>query len=198
MGVRKNESMGFVDAALDGPGGTRSATLQERLDSATPWDKLSAPIRILPEYNAPGAGRPPWCPVLMVKCLMLQKCNNLSDPGLEDALRHVDDRTMHETRLVLADSDYSDRDRREELRARGVIDGICCKRCVGSRSCTHGRSGGRHRGAGSGPCRTPDGMMKQQLGYKRVRCRGMERDAFDVAITVTACNVKRSLGLKVA
>lgn len=69
--VRRNESMGFVDAALDGMGGPRSAALLDRLDAATPWDTLAAPIRALPEYNAPGAGHPPWCPVLMLKCLML-------------------------------------------------------------------------------------------------------------------------------
>ncbi|MFN5959508.1 MAG: hypothetical protein ACK462_16410, partial [Planctomyces sp.] len=46
--VRKNESMGFVDAALDGLGGPRSAALLERLDAATPWATLAAPIRSLP------------------------------------------------------------------------------------------------------------------------------------------------------
>jgi len=87
MAVRKNESMGFVDAALDGLGGPRSAALLERLDAATPWATLAAPIRSLPEYHAPGAGHPPWCPVLMLKCLMLQKWFNLSDPGLEESLK---------------------------------------------------------------------------------------------------------------
>jgi hypothetical protein len=73
MAIRKIESMGFVDAALDGLGDTRAATLPGRLDAATPWETLAAPIRQLPEYNAPGAGRPVWCPVLMLKSLMLQK-----------------------------------------------------------------------------------------------------------------------------
>ncbi|MFN5956798.1 MAG: IS5 family transposase, partial [Planctomyces sp.] len=243
--------MGFVDAALDGLGGPRSAALLERLDAATPWATLAAPIRSLPEYHAPGAGHPPWCPVLMLKCLMLQKWFNLSDPGLEESLKdrisfrkfvglsftdktpdettfvkfrarlreagihdtifdavvkhiesrgllvkqgtmvdatiieaprgrprpdgtttrdqdasftskhgvphhgykghiaadlsgivtdyrfgtakehdsnHIDDLTMHETKLVLADSAYSSAARRAELRARGVIDGIIYKR----------------------------------------------------------------------
>ncbi|MFN7430633.1 MAG: transposase, partial [bacterium] len=68
-------------------GGPRSAALLERLDAATPWATLAAPIRSLPEYHAPGAGHPPWCPVLMLKCLMLQKWFNLSDPGLEESLK---------------------------------------------------------------------------------------------------------------
>ncbi|MFN5956402.1 MAG: transposase, partial [Planctomyces sp.] len=41
----------------------------------------------------------------------------------------------------------------------------------------------------------PTGMMKQQLGYRRVRYRGHERNAFDFALVLTACNLKRSLSL---
>lgn len=41
-------------------------------------------------------------------------------------------------------------------------------------------------------------MMKQQLGYRRVRYRGMRRNAFDFAMTITACNIKRSLWLRAA
>ncbi len=322
MAVRKNEPMGFVDAALDGLGGPRSAALLERLDAATPWETLARPIRALPEYNNDGAGHPPWCPVLMLKCLMLQKWNNLSDPGLEDALKdrisfrafvglsftdktpdettfvkfrqrlrdaglhdalfdavvkhiesegllvkagtmvdatiieaprgrprpdgtttrdrdasftakhgvphhgykghiaadlsgivtdyrfgtakqadadHIDDLTMHETRLVLADSAYSSAARRAELRARGVIDGICYKRVRGQAKLYDWQERwnaivARDRAR----VEHPAGMMKQQLGYRRVRYRGMERNAFDFAMTLTACNIKRSLSLKAA
>jgi len=45
-------------------------------------------------------------------------------------------------------------------------------------------------------------MMKQQLGYRRVRYRGRERNAFDFdfdfAMILTACNIKRSLSLTAA
>ena len=47
--------------------------------------------------------------------------------------KHIDDLTMHETKLVLADSAYSSAQRRAELRARGVIDGIVYKRNRGQR-----------------------------------------------------------------
>lgn len=319
MAVRKNESMGFVDAALDGLGGPRSAALLERLDAATPWATLAAPIRSLPEYHAPGAGHPPWCPVLMLKCLMLQKWFNLSDPGLEESLKdrisfrkfvglsftdktpdettfvkfrarlreagihdtifdavvkhiesrgllvkqgtmvdatiieaprgrprpdgtttrdqdasftskhgvphhgynghiaadlsgivtdyrfgtakehdsnHIDDLTMHETKLVLADSAYSSAARRAELRARGVIDGIIYKPNRGQQKLYDwqerwNRVVSRHRAK----VEHPTGMMKQQLGYRRVRYRGHERNAFDFALVLTACNLKRSLSL---
>lgn len=322
MGIRQNESMGFVDAALEGLGGPRSAALLEKLDAATPWEKLAGPIRRLPEYNNPGAGHPPWCPVLMLKCLMLQKWNNLSDPGLEEALKdrisfrkfvglsftdktpdettfvkfrtrlreagihdkvfdavvrhieskgllvkegtmvdatiieaprgrprpdgtttrdqdasftakhgvphhgykghiaadlsgivtdyrfgtakqhdsdHIDDLTMHEKKLVLADSAYSSRERRAELRARGVIDGICYKRHRGQKKLHGWQERWNSRVA---PLRArvehPHGMMKQQLGYRRVRYRGREPNAFDFAMILSACNIKKSLSLKAA
>jgi IS5 family transposase len=322
MGIRRNESMGFVDAALDGLGGTRSATMLERLDAATPWETLAAPIRALPEYNAPGAGRPPWCPVLMLKCLMLAKWNNLSDPGLEDALtdrisfrkfvglsfadktpdettfvkfrkrlreaglhdthfdavvkhieaqgllvkqgtmvdatileaprgrprpdgtstrdpdasftrkhgvphhgskghiaadlsgivtdyrfgtakehdsNHIDDLTLHETTLVLADSAYSKEERRAELRARGVIDGIIYRRNRGQEK-LHAWQERWNAIVARDRARVehPTAMMKHQLGYRRVRYRGRERNGFDFAMVLAACNLKRSLSLRAA
>lgn len=322
MGIRKNGSMGFVDAALDGLGGPRSAALLEKLDAATPWERLAAPIRELPEYNAPGAGHPPWCPVLMLKCLMLAKWNNLSDPGLEENLKdrisfrrfvglsftdktpdettfvkfrqrlrdaglhdtlfdavvkhieargllvrqgtmvdatiieaprgrprpdgtttrdrdasftskhgvphhgykghiavdlsgivtdyrfgtakehdsnHIDGLTMHEHRLVLADSAYSKEERRCELRARGVIDGIIYKRNRGQEKLYDWQERwnaivARDRAR----VEHPTGMMKQQLGYRRVRYRGRARNEFDFALILAACNLKRSLSLNAA
>lgn len=322
MAVRRNGSMGFVDAALDGLGGPRSAKLLERLDAATPWEKLAAPIRTLPEYTNPGAGHPAWCPVLMLKCLMLQKWNNLSDPGLEEALKdrisfrkfvglsftdktpdettfvkfrarlraagihdgvfdavvehiaskgllvkqgtmvdatiieaprgrprpdgtttrdqdasftskhgvphhgykghiaadlsgivtdyrfgtakehdsnHIDDLTMREERLVLADSAYSSAARRTELRARGVIDGIIYKRNRGQKKLYDWQERwnaivARDRAR----VEHPTAMMKHQLGFRRVRYRGRERNAFDFALILAACNIKKSLSLTAA
>ena len=322
MPVRKNESMSFVDAMMAELGGPRSAALLERLDAATPWEKLAAPIRALPEYNNAGAGHPPWCPVLMLKGLMLAKWNNLSDPGLEEALQdrisfrkfvglsftdktpdettfvkfrqrlreaglhdaifdavvkhiegqgllvregtmvdatiieaprgrprgdgtttrdqdasftakhgvphhgykghiamdlsgivtdyrfgtakehdsnHIDGLTVHETRLVLADSAYSDRQRRADLRARGVIDGICYKRNRGQKELHDWQQRWNSRVAKlRARVEHPTGMMKQQLGYRRVRYRGRERNVFDFAMTLSACNIKKSLSLTAA
>lgn len=322
MAIRKNESMGFVDAALAGLGGPRAGTLLEKLDAATPWEKLAAPIRALPEYNNRGPGNSAWCPVLMLRCLMLQKWFNLSDPGLEDALKdrisfrmfvglsftdktpdettfvkfrqrlreadlhdtifdavvnhldskgllvkqgsmvdatiiqaprgrprpdgtntrdqdasftkkhgvphhgykghinadlsgivtdyrfgtakehdskHIDDLTIHENKLILADSAYSSAARRAELRGRGVIDGICYKRHRGQKKLEPwqvrwNRVVSRHRAR----VEHPNAMMKQQLGYRNVRYRGRGRNAFDFAMILTACNIKRSLSLKAA
>jgi hypothetical protein len=85
--IRQNKQMGFVDAALADWGGRRSAVPLARSDAATLWETIAAPIRTLPEYCNRGAGYPSWCPALMLKCLMLQTWFNLSDPGLEEALR---------------------------------------------------------------------------------------------------------------
>ena len=38
-------------------------------------------------------------------------------------------------------------------------------------------------------------MLKHQLGYRRVRYRGLEQNAFDVCLMLTACNLKRALWL---
>jgi IS5 family transposase len=322
MAVRKNESYGFVDAMMAESGGPRSAALLEKLDAATPWEKLAAPVRRLPEYNNAGAGRPPWDPVLMLKCLLLAKWNNLSDPGLEEQLKdrisfrrfvglsftdatpdettfvrfrqrlreaglhdvifstvlehlraqgllvqegtmvdatiieaprgrprpdgtttrdqdasftskhgvphhgykghiaadltgivtryafgtakqhdadHFDTLTEGETRCVLADSMYSKDERRERLRARGVIDGICHQRRRGQAALHPWQQRWNDLVA---PLRArvehPTAMLKQQLGYRRVRYRGMERNAFDFALLITACNIKRSLSLQAA
>ncbi|MBX3375370.1 MAG: IS5 family transposase [Phycisphaeraceae bacterium] len=322
MGMRKNESLGFVDAMMVELGGPRSGALLERLDVATPWEKLAAPILKLPEYRGTGAGRPAWSPVLMLKCLMLAKWNNLSDPGLEEALKdrisfrkfvglsftdttpdettfvkfrarlreaglhdvifdavvkhierqgllvkegtmvdatiieaprgrprpdgtttrdqdasftskhgvphhgykghiaadlsgivtdyrfgtakehdsnYIDELTDREAKLVLADSAYSDRARREALRSRGVIDGICYKRNRGQKKLYDWQERwNRLVSKGRARVEHPTAMLKQQLGYRRVRYRGRERNALDFALTLTACNIKRSLSLRAA
>jgi len=320
MAVRKNRSMGFVDSALEGFGSTRTATLLERLDGATPWSKLAAPIARLPEYARHDPGRPAWDPVVMLKCLMLAKWFNLSDPGLEEALkdrisfrrfvglsftdatpdettfvrfrarlreanihdklfdavvnhleqqgylvregtmvdatiieqstgrnrddgtstrdaeasftkkhgkthhgykghiacdlsgivtdyrfttakehdsRRIDELTVNERTAVLADSAYSDRRRRAELRRRGVIDGIIYKRNRGQTALYDWQARwntlvSRLRAR----VEHPFGMLKHQLGRRRVRYRGRARNEFDFALTLAACNIKRSLSLR--
>lgn len=317
MAIRKNREMGFADAMV--AGGRRTAALLERLDAATPWEKLSAPIAALVEYTNSGPGRPAWSPVVMLKCMMLAKWFNLSDPGLEEALmdrvsfrrfvglsfdddtpdettfvnfrkrlreaqlhdaifdavvehiaergllvregtmvdativeqsrgrsrtdgtstrdadasftkkhgvtrhgykghiacdlsgivtdyrfttakehdsRQIDDLTIAERKMVIADSAYSDRRRRAELRRRGVADGICYKRHRGQ-AALHDWQERFNLAVLRVRARVehPLAMMKHQLGYRRVRYRGRERNALDFCMTLTACNLKRSLSL---
>jgi hypothetical protein len=276
----------------------------------------------LPEYNNAGAGRPPWDAVLMLRCMMLAKWNNLSDPGLEEALRdrisfrrfvglsftdktpdattfvrfrerlrearidgaifeavvrhiegkgllvkqgtmvdatiidaprgrprpdgtttrdkdasftakhgvprhgykghiacdlsgivvrcrfgtakqhdadHFDALIGAEAKLVLADSAYSKDERRRTLNARGVIDGICYQRRRGQEKLYDyqqrwNRVVSRHRAR----VEHPTAMLKEQLGYRRVRYRGLARNTFDFVLLMTACNIKKSLSLRAA
>ncbi len=325
MPIRKNAPMGFADVVLEDLGSTRASKLLSRLDAATPWDTLAHPIKQLPEYKDDGAGRPPWEPVMMLKCLMLAKWFNLSDPGLEEGLKdrisfrrfvglsftdatpdettfvkfrkrlreaklddylfqsvvkHLDSqgflvregtmvdatiieqstgstgstgsknddgestrdqdasftkkhgKTYHgykahiacdlsgvmtdyrvttakvhdskcidelvedEELAVLADSAYSSKDRREKLRKREVIDGIVYKRVRGQAELYDWQE--RWNGLVSkvrSRVEHPFAMMKHQMGYRKVRYRGIERNAFDICLMLMACNLKRSVFL---
>jgi len=319
MPIRKNAPMGFADSIIEDLGSTRTSALLSKLDAATPWDQLAHPIKQLPEYKDHGAGRPPWEPTMMLKCLMLSKWFNLSDPGLEEALldrisfrkfaglsftdgtpdettfvkfrkrlreaklddylfqsvvKHLDSQgflvrsgtmvdatiihqstgsknddgestrdedasftkkhgqTHHgykahiacdlsgvitdykvttakvhdskcidelvedEDKVVYADSAYSSKDRRAGLVSRGVIDAIVYKRTRGQGELhdwqdrwnvlvSKVRSRVEH----------PFAMMKHQLGYRKVRYRGLDRNAFDMCLMLMSCNLKRSVSL---
>lgn len=329
MAIRQNEAMGFVDAALDGAGSTRSAALLERLDRATPWDAIVGPIRALPEYNN-SVGRPAWDPTIMLKALMLAKWFNLSDSGLEEALKdrisfrrfvglsftdatpdetsfvrfrarlreadlhehifasvlghierqgllvregtmvdasiveqsrgrrrdggddennsdhggggtrdtdasftkkhgrthhgykghiacdrsgivtdyrfgtakehdskRIDELTERESVAVIADSAYASHERRARLHERGVLDAIIHKRHRGQAELPGWqREWNRVVSTIRAVCEHPFAMLKQQFGWRRVRYRGMQRNAFDFTLLLTACNIKRSLSLR--
>lgn len=116
--------------------------------------------------------------------------------GQHDA-DHFDALTEGERRCVLADSAYSKAERRRSLRARGVIDGICYKRQRGQDTLYDWQQ--RWNDLVASLCARvehPTAMMKQQLGYRKVRCRGKKRNAFDFAMILTACSLKRSLSLR--
>jgi IS5 family transposase len=88
--------------------------------------------------------------------------------------------------LVLADSAYSSEDRRARLRARGVLDGIVYKRVRGQERLQDWQERwnaivSRYRSR----VEHPNAMMKQQLGYRRVRYRGRDRNALDFALVLT-------------
>lgn len=318
MSIRKNQAMGFVDCVL--AGGPKSAALLEKLDNATPWKKLARPILHLPEYKTNNVGRPAWDPIVMLKCMMLQRWFNLSDPQLEEQLmdrisfrkfvglsfddatpdettfvrfrnrlrdaniheyvfntvvkhldsqgylvregtmvdatiieqstgrkndkdentrdtdasftkkhgktfhgykahiacdlsgiitdyrfttakKHdstqIDDLILHERNAVFADSAYASKQRRKELCDRGVIDGIIYKRNRGQEILydwqvdwnivvSKVRAKVEH----------PFAMLKHQLKYRKVKYRGWQRNEFDVAFMLTACNLKKSLSLE--
>lgn len=111
--------------------------------------------------------------------------------------RHIDDLTINEHKAVIADSAYADRARRRELRARGVADAICYKRNR-NQPALHDWQERFNRAVSCVRARVehPFAMMKHQLGLRRVRYRGQQRNAFDFAITLAACNLKKSLSLR--
>lgn len=320
MAQRKNAQPGLIDGLTCDLGGPRTRDLLGRLDAAVPWEKLAKPVLKLPEYRHRGAGRPTWPAITMLKCLLLAKWFNLSDPQLEECLQdrlsfrrfvglsltdatpdettfvvfrrrlrearlhesifegivahldqqnllvkegtlvdatiieqsrgrtreddtttrdadasftrkhgktyhgykghiamdrsgivtnwrfstakahdgvYLDEMTADETVLVGADSLYDSRARRAALRERDVIDAIVYQRRRGQEKLHDwqvrwNKLASRIRAK----VEHPFGMIKQQLGYRRVRYRGLDRNAFDFCLTLAAANVKRSLSLE--
>lgn len=316
---RVNAEPTFVDAMTMELGGTRTGELLDRLDQAIDWEALAAPIRALPMYQNSGAGRRPWCAVIMIKCLMLQRWFGLSDPqleeqildrvsfhrflglsmmdqapdetsfvrfrnrlrdyGLEKALfdavleqltvrglriqegtivdatvieqsrgrrrsdgthtrdeeasytkkhgqiRHgykahvasgldgvisdcemttasvhdsqvMDQLIESEEAAVLGDRAYDDEARRERLRERGVIDGICYKRKRGQLKLADWQERWNHlvskiRAVGE----RPFAEFKQRMGWRRVRYRGLSRNRLDLFLHATAYNIRHALTL---
>jgi IS5 family transposase len=108
---RKSEQPTFLDAAALELGGPRTMAFLDKCERLIPWEKLagsvadvfSRPAKSDPDKSKPAeskpakgepargevrrGGRPHWPVKLYVKCLMLQKWFNLSDPQLEEQLR---------------------------------------------------------------------------------------------------------------
>jgi IS5 family transposase len=319
MTMRQNAAKGFIDHVLSDCGGRRSSALLERLDKLAPWATLARPIERLPEYTNRGAGRPTWCPVVMMKCLMLAKWFNLSDDGLEEALtdrisfrkfvglsfsdvapdstsftrfrarlreagleaklfetvrehlgrqgflvregtmvdatiieaprgesrpdgtstrdtdaaytrkaniphhgykahiavdlsglvtdfrvtpanthdsQMLDELVRKETKAVFADSAYASAEVRSSLWKRGVLPGILYRRYRNQAALPRWQQKlNRMISAVRARVEHPTAMLKQQMGFRRVRYRGIERNRFDIAMALIACNLKMSLSL---
>jgi transposase, IS5 family len=83
---RKQQAPTFVDAMTAELGGPRTQAFLERCQRLIDWSALAGAVGDLYGPMSEG-GRPPWPVVLMLKCLLLQKWYNLSDPELEEQLR---------------------------------------------------------------------------------------------------------------
>ena len=99
---RKNNGPMLVDQFFAELGGARTQKLLDRLDRLIPWEQLAGPIEALYRNDAGRGGRPNVPVVMMLKCILLQKWFNLSDPGLEEA---IDDRISFRRFLGLATTD---------------------------------------------------------------------------------------------
>jgi len=110
--------------------------------------------------------------------------------------QHIDELIEDERRAVIADSAYSDAQRREELESRKVLPAIVYKRVRGqaelypwqkkwNRLVAKVRAIGEH----------PYAWMKRLMGFTRCRYRGLRRNTFDFVMTAAAYNLRRSASL---
>jgi transposase, IS5 family len=123
---RINKPATFLDSATADLGGPRTSQLLAKLATAIDWDRAAAVVAELAEYRRTGAGRRPWDAGLMVRCMMLQRWFNLSDPQLEEQLKDrlsfrrfaglsLEDATPDETTFVVF---------RRRLRQAGLEEAI--------------------------------------------------------------------------
>lgn len=107
---RNNAQPTFTDASVADLGGPRTAAFLRRCEQLIDWQEMARSIAELFPHH-PAGGRPFWPAITMLKCLMLQKWFNLSDPQLEEQLRDrisfrrfvalsFDDATPDETTMV--------------------------------------------------------------------------------------------------
>src|SRR5947209_12694537 len=85
MMERKIAQPTFADVATADLGGPRTMAFLDRCEKLIDWQSLIDAVRpLFPEQ--PKGGRPFTPARIMVRCVMLQKWYDLSDPGLEEQL----------------------------------------------------------------------------------------------------------------
>jgi IS5 family transposase len=108
---------------------------------------------------------------------------------------HADQLMEKETKEVYADSAYRSQEREERLRNRQVQSGILHKRVRGQAELTAKQKEENRLWAGiRAPVEHVFGWMAQ-MGYVRVRYRGLTRNALDFGLMVLAYNFKRAFSL---
>lgn len=84
---RPSEGWTLMDGYLAEVGGPRTTALLKEIDQFVPWDQLARPIEATYQNNTRKGGRPHWPVPMMLRCLILAKLYNLSDPALEECLQ---------------------------------------------------------------------------------------------------------------
>lgn len=124
---KPNQHPTLLDGLTADLGGPKTAAFFAKCDRYIPWDRLAAPLADLFDDTDPARGGRPHYPLaMMLKCLLLQKWFNLSDPNLEETLRDrlsfrrfvrlgLTDDTPDETTLVTF---------RKRLRQAGKIEDL--------------------------------------------------------------------------
>jgi len=109
---RKNGQPTFLDNLTGDLGGKHTAAFFAKCNKYIPWEELAGPLKDMYANNTPEGGASNWPVVMMIKCMMLQKWFNLSDPMLEEMLLDrlsfrrfigltLDDKTPDETTFVV-------------------------------------------------------------------------------------------------
>jgi IS5 family transposase len=110
---------------------------------------------------------------------------------------HFDQLARRETQAVFADSGCRSRQRLERLRERGVVAALCHRRVRGQKQLTPSQ---RRLNRLIAPIRAfvehPFAWIKPRLHNRRVRYRGLRRNALDFALSAMVCNFCRSFTLK--
>lgn len=110
---------------------------------------------------------------------------------------HFDHLARNEHKAVIADSGCRSRDRVQRLRDRGVVAGLCHRRVRGQKELTAEQKRFNRLIA---PLRAfvehPFAWIKGRLHNRRVRYRGVARNALDFALSAVACNFCRSFTLQ--
>ena len=123
----------------------------------------------------------------------------VTDFRFSDAAPHdsnfIDELTEDETSMVVADTAYRSEERERKLLARGVTPVIAFKRQRGEKKLAKElRVFNRIVASLRAVVEHPFAWMKR-TGYRRVRYRGLRRNAFDFALHLVAYNWRRSLSL---
>jgi transposase, IS5 family len=109
---RQNNQLTFIDNITSNIGGKRTAEFFRKCDKYIPWNELAVSLKAMYKNDTSKGGASNWPVVMMVKCMMLQRWFNLSDPMLEEMLLdrlsfrrfvglNIEDKTPDETTFVV-------------------------------------------------------------------------------------------------
>lgn len=113
--------------------------------------------------------------------------------------RYLDELCARETVAVYADAMYDSRARRRALEARGVAAHIAHQRRRGQPTFHPWQAAANAIFARRRyKIEHVSARLKARLGWRRVRYRGLERNAMDFALLLTAANLMHSLSLPAA
>lgn len=112
---------------------------------------------------------------------------------------HFDHLARNEKKAVFADSGCRSRERIDRLRARGVTGAFCHRRVRGQKELTPQQ---KRLNRLIAPIRAfvehPFAWIKGRLNQRKVRYRGVARNALDFALSAMACNFCRSFTFRPA